>query len=147
MKLIISYKCNLVVFSFFFSLLLLNWFYFCLHTFCSIFSACWSFSPPFFPISYFIVMIFAHFPSCFQYLQETLSSFLLLCSLSFLLFPLFWFWVRLSNLLPLHPSNLSNSSPRLYSFGFVRSALYPEGDKEHAEMRDVSLIWHCSAPK
>lgn len=77
----------------FFNFLLLNSFYFLLHIFgLSIpFSVLGlSFCPPFFPIPYFIVIIFAHFPSYFQYLQESFSLLLLLCSpLSFFFFFLF----------------------------------------------------------
>lgn len=102
---------------FFFNLLILNSLYFLSHIFSLsvLFSVLVDLSlrPPFFPIPYFVVIIFAHFSSCFQYLQESFNLFILICSsLSIYFFVLFrfGFFVRLSNPPPFHPSNPSNSS-------------------------------------
>jgi len=79
--------------GFFFSLLLLNSFYFLLHIFrlsvLFLVLIHLSFCPPFIPIPYFIVIVSAHFPSCFQYLQGSFSLFLLLCSPLSFIFPFF----------------------------------------------------------
>lgn len=101
-----------------FSILLLNSLCFHLHIFglYVLFSVlvgmsfCTSFFPPFL---YLLLITFANFPSCFQYLQENFSLFLLLCSplCSFLLFDCFDFFVR--------PPNLSLSIPQIYQINLL----------------------------